>query len=487
MSSNNAVATFGGTAILTGVSPGAVTATATDNNGISDVTSGVVQVRAVRLTVGVSFGSPGDTVLVPVTITDPTPYAIKSAEFEVTYNETYLTAVGASAAGTVAAAAGWAAPATSVSSGMLSVALAGSNSLGAPGILTYLKFVVDPVASSANIALVPANGLFNEVYPSINVNGSVAVTVLSTITVFPNTSTIVAGGQLQFSISGTTTPPVTWGVTNPAVGSINATGMLTSSASGTTRVHATDALGRTDTTATITVCDLYVIAPFDTVFYAFATPVPIRTDRTVTGLGIYGYELTLNFDATKITVVGVTSAGTASASWGTPVFNASIPGKVVIVHAGATPLAGTLPLVKVNFQTVDPLSGTTTPLTITKILFNEGDPCALVQNGTLQLVTDVRDHAPPPLELEQNTPNPFNPRTSIVYRVGAGGLAQLEVYALDGSRVRTLVRRVHDAGEVQRVEWDGTDDGGRRVASGIYFYRLENAGEVRTRKMVLLK
>ena len=95
--------------------------------------------------------------------------------------------------------------------------------------------------------------------------------------------------------------------------------------------------------------------------------------------------------------------------------------------------------------------------------------------------------APPVLELEQNVPNPFNPRTSISYRVAASGFAQLRVYSPGGALVRTLVSRVHDAGEVRRVEWDGTDDRGRRVASGIYFYRLENAGEVRTRKMVLLK
>jgi hypothetical protein len=128
----------------------------------------------------------------------------------------------------------------------------------------------------------------------------------------------------------------------------------------------------------------------------------------------------------------------------------------------------------------------TTALTITKILFNEGDPCALVHNGTLKLATGVGGGMPQPLDLEQNVPNPFNPRTSISYRVGSSGPVRLRVYAPDGSLVRTLVDGVRQAG-LYRVDWDATDDHGRLVSSGVYFCRLDSAGEERTRKMVLLK
>ena len=484
--SNPAIATFGGTSTLTGVSPGSVTATATDQNGISKTTSGVVQVRALRLTVGAGAGAPGDTVLVPVSITNPVPYAIKSAEFEVTYNETYLTATGASQVGTIAAAAGWAAPTAGISSGTIHVALAGANNLAGPGVLTYLKFVIDPIGFSTSSPLSAVSGLFNESYPSINVNGTVSVTVLSTITVSPNTATIVKDDQLQFNISGVTTPPVTWGVTNPVVASIDATGKLTAKASGVTQVHATDNLGRTDITDIITVCDLYLNAPSQSVFYTQPTAVAIQPDRSLTGLGIYGYELTLSFDPAKVFVVGVSTAGTATASWGTPVYNASIPGKVVVVHAGSSPLSGVLPLVKVLFQSLVATNGSQTTLTISKILFNEGHPCALVGAGFL-VVTGVGDTPPAPLFLEQNIPNPFNPRTSILYRVRDDGGATLRIYAMNGSLVRTLADGGQRAGVFNRVEWDGTDDSGQRVASGVYFYRLESAGEVLTRKMVLLK
>jgi FlgD Ig-like domain len=133
------------------------------------------------------------------------------------------------------------------------------------------------------------------------------------------------------------------------------------------------------------------------------------------------------------------------------------------------------------------LYGSSTSLTISKILFNEGHPCALVKNGSLSFPTGVNDRRPPALELDQNVPNPFNPRTEIIYRVGTTGGASLRIYSADGGLVRTLADGPHKSGLIYRADWDGTDDRGRRVASGVYFYRLENAGEQTTRKMLLLK
>ncbi len=90
--------------------------------------------------------------------------------------------------------------------------------------------------------------------------------------------------------------------------------------------------------------------------------------------------------------------------------------------------------------------------------------------------------------LEANVPNPFNPDTRIAFQVpdGAPRRVRLVVYDVRGARVRTLVDRVQRGGRFE-ARWDGRDDRGRRVASGVYFYRLELAGFAATRKMVLLK
>ncbi len=73
--------------------------------------------------------------------------------------------------------------------------------------------------------------------------------------------------------------------------------------------------------------------------------------------------------------------------------------------------------------------------------------------------------------LDQNFPNPFNPSTSIAFAVPAAGHATLKVYTLLGQEVATLVNGNVPAGRAT-VVWNATDDAGRQVASGLYFYRL---------------
>ena len=90
--------------------------------------------------------------------------------------------------------------------------------------------------------------------------------------------------------------------------------------------------------------------------------------------------------------------------------------------------------------------------------------------------------------LAQNAPNPFNPQTVIRYTIADTGPVQLEVYDVSGSLVRVLVDGVRESRATPyNVTWDGRDESGETVASGVYFYRLIAPGIVQTKKMVLLK
>jgi len=89
--------------------------------------------------------------------------------------------------------------------------------------------------------------------------------------------------------------------------------------------------------------------------------------------------------------------------------------------------------------------------------------------------------------LAQNVPNPFNPITTIEFTIKDRAPVTLRVYNVRGQLVRTLVDGVRAPGIVHRIEWDGRNDAGQRVASGVYFYRLSSREFTRTRKMVLLK
>jgi|SaaInl7_200m_RNA_FD_contig_91_369689_length_10527_multi_11_in_0_out_0_3 hypothetical protein len=95
---------------------------------------------------------------------------------------------------------------------------------------------------------------------------------------------------------------------------------------------------------------------------------------------------------------------------------------------------------------------------------------------------------PKAFALSQNYPNPFNPSTTIAYDVPEGDnvQVQLNVYNMRGQLVKTLVNDAKGEGSYQ-VQWDGSDNYGRRVSSGIFFYRIKAGEFSKTRKMVILK
>jgi hypothetical protein len=90
------------------------------------------------------------------------------------------------------------------------------------------------------------------------------------------------------------------------------------------------------------------------------------------------------------------------------------------------------------------------------------------------------------LRILGNRPNPFNPVTSIAFTVPTAGRAELSVYDIAGRRVATLVDAHVEAGP-HEVVWDGTNDAGEPVASGVYFSSVKAHGEEHSAKMVLLK
>lgn len=92
----------------------------------------------------------------------------------------------------------------------------------------------------------------------------------------------------------------------------------------------------------------------------------------------------------------------------------------------------------------------------------------------------------PPVELEPNRPNPFNPTTTVLFRLAEKGRARVAVYDLGGRLVRELADRVFPAGPSALV-WDGANGNGRDAASGVYFIRLEAADRTLSKKMLLLR
>lgn len=100
-----------------------------------------------------------------------------------------------------------------------------------------------------------------------------------------------------------------------------------------------------------------------------------------------------------------------------------------------------------------------------------------------------RIQAPTYYGLAQNYPNPFNPETDIQYQIADGGSpvhTTLKIYNILGQEVRSLVNGMRSPG-YHAVTWDGSDNSGYQVASGVYFYRLVAGDYIDTRSMLLLK
>jgi hypothetical protein len=125
----------------------------------------------------------------------------------------------------------------------------------------------------------------------------------------------------------------------------------------------------------------------------------------------------------------------------------------------------------------------------------EGQLLVFVQdNGQLVVYTDGEEfvsNQPQQVpisntELRQNYPNPFNPQTNIEFALKEPGNVELSIYNLKGQKICTLVDKNLPADNHSFI-WNGRDENNNQVASGIYFYRLQTARQVITKKMMLLK
>ncbi len=107
------------------------------------------------------------------------------------------------------------------------------------------------------------------------------------------------------------------------------------------------------------------------------------------------------------------------------------------------------------------------------------------------LTTDVKDETddrekPSEFTLSQNYPNPFNQATKIEFTLAKSGFVSLSIHDILGRKVRALVSERLSSG-YKSVLWDGKNDSGKDVASGIYFYQIKVKDFSETKKLVLLK
>ena len=111
-----------------------------------------------------------------------------------------------------------------------------------------------------------------------------------------------------------------------------------------------------------------------------------------------------------------------------------------------------------------------------------------IWNFTVKVTTGEGDGSAPEAfdALYENFPNPFNPTTTIKYSLKENRHTKLVIYNSLGQVICTLVNDRQDAG-IHNVRWDGKDEFGKQVSSGLYIYRLKAGSFVKTRRMTMLE
>lgn len=128
--------------------------------------------------------------------------------------------------------------------------------------------------------------------------------------------------------------------------------------------------------------------------------------------------------------------------------------------------------------------GESSQLVLQKFRINEGP----IMKASAKLTIDSPRAFPKQYQLHQNFPNPFNSITVIRYDLANSKAyrTELMIYNICGQLVKTVVDRVQEGGFYQ-INWDGTNESGEKVASGLYIYRLSSGTFHKTRKLVILK
>ena len=205
----------------------------------------------------------------------------------------------------------------------------------------------------------------------------------------------------------------------------------------------------------------------------FTVPIRIDDAKDVLSAG-----LVVRYDPLTFEAVEAVPSGLASEC----AFAAHIlrDGEIRIAMAGAAALEGSGALSEIRLRVreeIDPM--TSSWLRIDEVVLNDGAIPAVGRSAVFSAL-------PEEYALGPNAPNPFNPHTTIRYQLPRENEVTLRIYDMAGQLVRTLVERRVEVG-YRTVLWDGRDERGREVASGVYLCRLQAGTFLAVQKMALIK
>ncbi|MCB0806623.1 MAG: Ig-like domain-containing protein [Bacteroidales bacterium] len=400
---NPATGNIGSSGLFTATGVGFTKVLVQDNNGILDETNGVVEVRAMKLTIPAVSEWQGGTVEIPINTTTLSGFNILAGEFRFTFSSNILTPTGYNSAGTMLQGNSNLILNTTVP-GQVTFAFAGTAPLTGSGELIRLVFDVSSIYSG-NTGLHFTYATFNETLAAKTVDGVFNMITLPNLSISPATYTIVAGQTKSFSVSGGI-PPYTWTSTDPSVASIDNTGLLTAYKSGVIQLHVTDNVGATGNSGNISVYDTWVGVPTVNSTLGSVYDMPVSIGPIPAGQQIFSVQGTIGYDTPELTVVDIITTGTLCSGW---TFVKNISGNTItFAGAGTAGIATQGVLFKLRFQlNPDLTNGEFAFVNFNNLMLNEGIPLPLLQNGgiigTGGIVVDLKALLQGPFETSSMT------------------------------------------------------------------------------------
>ena len=200
---------------------------------------------------------------------------------------------------------------------------------------------------------------------------------------------------------------------------------------------------------------------------------------------IQGLKIPLVWDAEVVEPIAVQGGPLLTEQGGSSLTLAAVPGVVDICLVGIrdSGISGVGRVASVTFQvlaTGDP------QLQLADISARDRNNNPVPVTTTAASPVDEGGNLPVISTLHPNYPNPFNPMTTIAFDLATAGRVRIDIFSIDGRRIRTLVDGPYAAGRHSEV-WNGRDHAGRSVASGTYLFTMEGPRIKQTRRMLLIK
>ncbi|MBI2968119.1 MAG: T9SS type A sorting domain-containing protein [Bacteroidetes bacterium] len=365
-----------------------------DSTGLIDTTNGIIEIRALSLTIRDTSALQGSTIDIPVYTTALNNLYITSGSFSLSYDPGILTAVSVITTGTLLAS--YSAPTVNTGNpGQVDIAFAGITPLTGSGILLYVRFNVSS-QNTGGTAINFSNVIFNQDILATVVNGYFSILPLPSLYILPNTAILLVGDTLQFSVSGGTAP-YSWSTSDTGIASINLSGLLTALQGGAITVMVTDSLGASGTSGIIQIYDTYVSIPDTSVCPLSDTiDLPLYIGNLPNGESVSSIQSTITFQTPELNAINIVSAGTLTDGW-SYTQNIINGNQFVFAGAGSDSFSNGGIIVIIRFLvTIDLSVGETVPVTISDILLNEGAPLPLVVNGSITRLDSLIANATTP-------------------------------------------------------------------------------------------